>query len=172
MSFDGSLMKMGASISLVFVSPLGVHMKYSIRLHFPASNNVVEYEALFSGLKIAIELGIQRLQIQGNSQLVIDHIMKESSCYDDITTLYCQEVRKIENKFDGLKLKHIPRCLNEAADALAKMASGWEQIPPGVFANDQYQPSVRPKGSMTPGEGSSGPAQPEPRDDESPPEPA
>jgi ribonuclease HI len=34
---------------------------------FPASNNVVEYEALINSLRIAIELGIQWLDIQGES---------------------------------------------------------------------------------------------------------
>ena len=36
---------------------------------------------------------------------------------------YCQEVLQLEDKFDGLELNHIPRCLNEAADTLAKMVS-------------------------------------------------
>ena len=58
MYFDGSLMKKGADTGLVFVSPLGVHMRYMVRLHFPSSNNVAEYEALINGLRIAIELGI------------------------------------------------------------------------------------------------------------------
>jgi ribonuclease HI len=58
MYFDRSLMKKGTSTGLVFVSPLRVCMKYMIRLHFPTSNNVVEYEALINGLRIAIELGI------------------------------------------------------------------------------------------------------------------
>ena len=42
-------------------------MRYIIRLHFPASNNMVEYEALLSGLCIAIELGVKRLDIRGDS---------------------------------------------------------------------------------------------------------
>ena len=58
MYFDGSLMKKGASVGLVFVSPLGVRMRYMVHLHFPSSNNVAEYEALINGLRIAIELGI------------------------------------------------------------------------------------------------------------------
>ena len=60
-------MKKGAGVGLVFVSPLGVHMRNMVRLHFPSSNNVVEYEALINGLRIAIELGIQRLDIRGYS---------------------------------------------------------------------------------------------------------
>jgi hypothetical protein len=36
---------------------------------------------------------------------------------------YYHEVRKLEDKFNGLELNHISRRLNEAADTLAKMAS-------------------------------------------------
>ena len=61
--FDGSLMKKGASVGLVFVSPLGVCMRYTIHIHFPVSNNVAEYEALINGLRITIELGIRRLDV-------------------------------------------------------------------------------------------------------------
>ena len=67
MYFDGSLMKNGAGTGLVFVSSLGVCMRYMVRIHFPSSNNVVEYEALINGLRITIELGIRRLDVQGNS---------------------------------------------------------------------------------------------------------
>jgi hypothetical protein len=37
MYFDGSLMKTGAGAGLLFISPLGVHICYVIRLHFPSS---------------------------------------------------------------------------------------------------------------------------------------
>ena len=58
MYFDGSLMKKGIGAGLVFVSPLGVRMRYMVRINFPSSNNVDEYEALINDLCIAIELGI------------------------------------------------------------------------------------------------------------------
>ena len=67
MYFDGSLIKKGASIGLVFMSPLRVRMRYMVRLHFPSSNNIAEYEALINGLCIAIELGIRRLDVRGDS---------------------------------------------------------------------------------------------------------
>ena len=67
MYLDGSLIKKGAGIGLVFVSPIRVRMRYMVRLHFPSSNNVAEYEALINGLRIAIELGIQHLNIRGDS---------------------------------------------------------------------------------------------------------
>jgi ribonuclease HI len=67
MYFDGSLMKTGAGAGLVFISPLGVHLKLLIRIHFPISNNVVEYEVLVNGLHIAIQLRIRRLDVRGDS---------------------------------------------------------------------------------------------------------
>ena len=63
MYFHGSLMKKGIDTGLVFVLPLRVRMRYMVCIHFPASNNVAEYEALINGLRIAIELGIRRLNI-------------------------------------------------------------------------------------------------------------
>ena len=67
MYFYGSLMKKGANIGLVFVSPLRVRMRYMVRIHFPSSNNVAEYEEIINGMRIAIELGIRRLDVQGDS---------------------------------------------------------------------------------------------------------
>ncbi|XP_066316347.1 uncharacterized protein [Miscanthus floridulus] len=59
---------------------------------------------------------------------------------------YYQKVRWLEDRFDGLELNHIPRHLNEAADALAKVASGRELVPMGVFTDDQHKPSMRYEG--------------------------
>jgi ribonuclease HI len=124
MYFDRSLMKKGASVGLVFVSLHRVSLKSMVHLHFSASNNVADYEALINGMRITIKLGIRWLDIKGDSQLVIDQVMKESSCHNPKMAAYCQEVRKLEDKFDSLELNHIPRRLNEAADELANMASG------------------------------------------------
>jgi ribonuclease HI len=109
MFFDGSLMKTGAGTGLLFISPLGKHLRYVLRLHFPTSNNVAEYEALVNGLRIAIELGVRRLDARGNSQLVIDQVMKNSHCCDPKMEAYCDEVQRLEDKLFGLELNHIAR---------------------------------------------------------------
>ena len=83
--------------------------------------------------------------------------MKESCCHDAKMEAYCQEVRRLEDKFDGLKLNHIPRRLNEAADTLAKAASGRELVSTGVFASDQHKPSVCYAGSEQADDGPSSP---------------
>jgi ribonuclease HI len=117
-------MKTGAGASLLFISPLGEHMRYAVCLHFPASNNMVEYEALLCGLRISIEIGIKRLNIRGDSQLVIHQVMKNASCHDEKMEAYCNAVRALEDKFYGIELNHVPRKYNEEADELAKIESG------------------------------------------------
>jgi ribonuclease HI len=109
MYFDGSLMKTEAGAGLLFISPLGKHLRYVICLHFPASNNVAEYEALVNGLHIAIELGVRRLDTRGDSQLVIDQVMKNSHYYDRKMEAYYDEVRRLEDKLYGLELNHVAR---------------------------------------------------------------
>jgi ribonuclease HI len=127
--FNGSVMKTGAGAGLLFVSPLEEHMRYAVRLHFPTSNNMAEYEALLCGLKIAIEIGVKRLDVRGGSQLVIDQVMKNASCHDDKMEAYCKAVRALEDKFYGIELNHVPRRYNEEADELAKIASGRITVP-------------------------------------------
>jgi ribonuclease HI len=121
-------------------------MEYMVRLHFPASNNVVEYEALITDLRIAAELRILRLKIRGDSELVVNQVMKEKNCVDPKMVAYCQAIRELEGKFHGLELHHVLHDYNEAADVLAKTASSRKPVPHGVFASDQHTPSVRVEG--------------------------
>jgi ribonuclease HI len=158
MYFDGSLMKSRAGAGLLFISPLGKYVRYVIRLRFLASNNVAEYEALVNGLRIAIELGVRRLDARGDSQLIIDQVMKNSHCRDRKMEAYCDKVRRLEDKFYGLGLNHVARRYNETADELAKIASGRTMVPLNVFSRDIYQPSVKIDDAPKPEETS---AQPE-----------
>jgi hypothetical protein len=69
--------------------------------------------------------------------------MKNSHCRDPKMEAYCDEVRRLEDKFYGLELNHIARHYNETADELAKIASGRTTVPPDVFSRDLHQPSVK-----------------------------
>ena len=57
MHFDESVMAPRSGARVVLVSLDGSRLCYAIYLHFSASNNTTEYEALINGLRIAIELG-------------------------------------------------------------------------------------------------------------------
>jgi hypothetical protein len=75
--------------------------------------------------------------------LVINQANKEWSCLNDNMLLYCQELRKLENNFDGLEYLHILRGKNEVADELAKLSSSRAMVPRGIFCrssmNQLYQ---------------------------------
>jgi len=80
MYFDRPVMAPGSGARVVLISPDRCGLRYAIRLHFLASNNAAEYKALVNGLCIAIELGAMWLYVRGDSELVVDQVMKESSC--------------------------------------------------------------------------------------------
>jgi ribonuclease HI len=160
MYFDVSLMKTRVGAGLLFISPFGEHVRYVLRLHFPASNNMAEYEALVNGLRIAVELGVRCLDARGDSQLVIDQVMKNSHYRDQKMEAYCDEVQCLEDKFYGLELNHVARRYNETADELAKITSGRTTVPPDVFSKDIYQPSVKMDDVPEPEEASARPEVP------------
>jgi ribonuclease HI len=114
-------------------SPKGEIFKYVLQLHFLASNNAAEYEALLHGLRIATTLDIRRLRVLRDSLLIVNQANKEWSCLDDKMMLYCQELRKKENNFNSLEYLHMLRGKNEVAVELAKLGSSRAMAPPRVF---------------------------------------
>jgi hypothetical protein len=61
---------------------------------------------------------------------------------------YCDEVRRLEDKFYGLELNHVSRRYNETADELAKIASGRTMVPqmssPETYINPPSRSTTRP----------------------------
>ncbi|SPT20063.1 unnamed protein product [Triticum aestivum] len=137
-----STMLNGSGAGVVLVSPRGDKLRYVLQIHFDSSNNEAEYEALLYGLCMAILLGVRRLMVYGDSDLVVNQVMKEWDVRSPAMTGYCNAVRKLEKKFEGLELHHIPRLKNQAADDLAKIGSKREAIPSNVFLEHIHSPSV------------------------------
>jgi ribonuclease HI len=61
MYFDGALNLEGAGAGVLLISPQGEQLKYVPQIHYKASNNGEEDEALIHRLRIAVSLGIKRL---------------------------------------------------------------------------------------------------------------
>jgi hypothetical protein len=106
-NFNRSLQLQGVGARILVTSPKGENFKYLLQMHFPASNNAAEYKAPLHGLRIATTLGIHRLRTLGDSLLIVNQANKEWSCLNDKMMMYCQELRKLENNFDGLEYLHI-----------------------------------------------------------------
>ena len=61
----------GSGARVILEDMNGVSIEVSLPFMFKTSNNQAEYEALVASLKLAKELGVSRLIIKGDSQLVI-----------------------------------------------------------------------------------------------------
>jgi ribonuclease HI len=102
MYFDGALNLKGAGAGVLLISPQGEQLKYVLQIHYKASNNSAEYEALIHGLHIVVSLGIKQLLAFGDSKVVIEQVNKEWDCIKDTMDAYCAEIRKLEGHFEGL----------------------------------------------------------------------
>jgi hypothetical protein len=107
MYFDGSLKLKGGKEAVLLISPKGEQLKYVLQILFAVSNNEVEYEALFHGLRVAISLGIKQLLVYGDSLLVVQQVNKEWDANKDTMDAYVMEIHKLENKFLGLEILHM-----------------------------------------------------------------
>ncbi|XP_020147049.1 uncharacterized protein [Aegilops tauschii subsp. strangulata] len=63
-------------------SPKGDRLRYAQQIHFAASNNVAEYEALVHGLRLAKELGIWPILCYSDSDLVVQQCSGEWDARD------------------------------------------------------------------------------------------
>src|SRR4051812_25941348 len=145
MYFDGAFSLQGAGAGVLLVAPTGEQLKYIVQMHFPkeqATNNTAEYEGLLAGLRIAAELGIKKLIVRGDSQLVVRQVNKDYQC--PLMEDYVDEVRKLEERFDGLQMEYVPRAENDIADGLSKCAALKLPVEPGPFVLKLTQPSVTP----------------------------
>uniref|UniRef100_A0A2N9ICY4 Uncharacterized protein n=1 Tax=Fagus sylvatica TaxID=28930 RepID=A0A2N9ICY4_FAGSY len=136
---DGSSVKGAGGVGIVFKTPEGHLLKHSTRLQYPTTNNEAEYEALLTGLRIAKELGANRLKIRSDSQLIVGQVNGEYEAREDRMIKYLKLVREAIKWFDGVKLVQIPREQNTEADALAKLASSDETT--DQYIEIQHSPS-------------------------------
>ncbi|GFY91128.1 hypothetical protein Acr_07g0013240 [Actinidia rufa] len=124
---DGSSNQHGCGAGLVIQAPSGEQMEYAIRMGFKATNNEAEYEALLAGLRVAVELGAQSLEIFSDSQLVVNQVQGDYLAKDARMMAYLGEVKAASTKLE-FKIHQIPREDNKKADALANLASTFEFI--------------------------------------------
>nr|CAN62989.1 hypothetical protein VITISV_023577 [Vitis vinifera] len=110
---DGASRSSGSGVGLLLQSPTGEHLEQAIRLGFSASNNEAEYEAILSGLDLALALSVSKLRIFSDSQLAKDARMAR----------YLAKVRNTLQQFTEWTIEKIKRADNRRADTLAGIAA-------------------------------------------------
>ena len=87
-----------------------------------STNNVAEYSALIEAVRKALSLGIKKVMIRGDSQLVIRQLLGVYAVRSPrILPLY-DELSRLLDKFDDVELEWVPRKQNAHADALSTKA--------------------------------------------------
>ena len=132
----------------MLISPSQDKLYYTVQLCFQqgekVSHNITEYEGLIAGLKAATSLGVKRLTVKGDSQLLVNFSSKVYEPKDEHMEAYLAEVRKMEKQFMGLEVEHVPRGTNKEADDIARRASKRQPQEPGVFEERLFKPSATP----------------------------
>lgn len=79
MYFDGASRmnrrkEQSSGVGIIFITPEGHLLPHSFALLEPCSNNVAEYQALIMGMELARELAIRRLEVRGDSLLIVNQM--------------------------------------------------------------------------------------------------
>ena len=89
--FDGSSCGNGFAIGVVLISPQGATFEFSFPIEASATNNQAEYRAILKGIQLLREIKADAVEIFGGSMLVINQLIGEYECKDDILHLYHEE---------------------------------------------------------------------------------
>jgi len=87
-----------------------------------ATNNVAEYRALEAGLEKARELGVRRLSVRLDSQLLVRQLKGEYRVKNAGLKPLFARVRRLIDGFEWVEVTHVRRESNTVADALANAA--------------------------------------------------
>lgn len=121
--FDESANMTGQGIGAVLISPQGTHLPLSIKLRFSCTNNMAEYEAYILGLQAALDLGIQDIEVYGDSALIICQTLGDWKTKDPKLVRYHQYLTELIIRFRKITFEYLPRSRNQFSDALATLAS-------------------------------------------------
>lgn len=86
------------------------------------TNNIAEWRALVEGLKIAIAHGCKKLEVRGDSQLIIKQITGQYRVKSDALIPLFDEARKLCESFEQLRFKWVRREENLYTDTLSNKA--------------------------------------------------
>ncbi|KAI5312689.1 hypothetical protein L3X38_041863 [Prunus dulcis] len=121
--FDGSKTDKASRVGIVLKDPLGIRHCHSFQLDFQCTNNKAEYKVLIIGLEILAELGIQCVEVLGDSMLVLKQIAEEHKCLNPSLAIYLVATKNLLTEFMEATWEHIPREGNSTANEMAQIAT-------------------------------------------------
>jgi ribonuclease HI len=123
LQFDGGARgntKGAAGAGMVIYDPAGREVWCGWKfLSAATSNNQAEYQALQLGLECARSLGIEKIRVEGDSELVIKQLTGVYQVKNEALRVLWQQTKEEIREFKSCDLKHIFRESNKRADWLA-----------------------------------------------------
>ena len=87
-----------------------------------ATNNVAEYRALIIGMQKAAELGVRKLKVRSDSELIVKQLNGQYRVKSPhLQDLYFSAIKEIPS-FEKVTFTHVPREENKEADRMANLA--------------------------------------------------
>lgn len=108
-----------------------------------ATNNVAEYRGLLAGLERARALGVSRLEVRLDSELVVRQMDGAYRVKNAGLKPLHERARGMASEFAAIRFRHVPRAENRRADELA---NGALDDPEGRQAGSQAGDRDRPRG--------------------------
>lgn len=105
---DGSSHKDGTRIGVFILSPQDIPTRFKCRIDEKCSNNEVEYEALIKGLQILKEFGGSRIEVRGDSELVIKHVTREYKYIKENLLKYFVMATQLLEYIEIADITHVP----------------------------------------------------------------
>jgi ribonuclease HI len=114
-----------ASAAWVIFTPQGQLLSSGGIFLGDTTNNVAKYSAVVELLRDALSLGISRLWVYLDAQLVVSQLNRIYRVHDPTLHRRFLRVRLLERNFDYITYFYIPRSLNQITDTLANYILDW-----------------------------------------------
>ena len=111
-----------AAIGFVLLDPRGEEVLARGQAIGQQTNNVAEYTALLRGLEAAAGLGVRRLRVRLDSELVVRQLHGVYKVKHPGLKPLHEAVQAQRRRFYRFRVEHVPRAENARADALANAA--------------------------------------------------
>ncbi|XP_058219946.1 uncharacterized protein LOC131330397 [Rhododendron vialii] len=119
---DGAANQKGFGIGVLLIAPDGSHILFAFKLNFEVTNNQAEYEACIVGMEVAIEIGIEKSEVVGDSNLVVSQANGDWKVKEEKLKSYHQDLKDLIPHFNRVTFTYVPRLKNQFADTLATLA--------------------------------------------------
>lgn len=111
-----------AGAGAVLVEPSGQVVDRLGKFLGHQTNNYAEYQGLLLGLRRARELGVREVEVFADSELMIRQLGGRYQVKSPSLRPLYEEALKVLNEFERVKLVHVPREMNRAADEMSNKA--------------------------------------------------